>query len=135
MNRAIGAARLVSTGLFAQQAEVRHKHLIGGGRGSLQVTQEGISFQERGKHEDHSHKWAWNDIQELELGGGEMRVQIYQQDKLNSGRDREYLFDRLPEDFVKEIRPALRRKLPAKFIDAGPVRDSLWENKSLRSHP
>ena len=129
MSKAITAAFLLCLALNAQQAEVRHKHLIGGSKATLQVTPDGVSVDETGKNAEHSRKWAWKDIQEAQLGDGQLRIQTYEDNKTNSARGREYLYDRLPKEFVDQIRPVLRRNLVGRFIDAGPMKNSWFENR------
>ena len=127
INRAFLAAIALCIGLHAQQAEVRHKHLFGAAKGTIQITPDGVSLEETGKSSGHSQKWAWKEIQEAELGADQLRIQSYEESKTNSARGREYLFDHLPKEFVNQIRPVLRRNLPGRFIDAGPLKDSWLE--------
>jgi hypothetical protein len=129
INKAFVAGMVLCIGLNAQQADVRHRHLFGGTKATLQVSADGISLDEKGKNADHSQKWTWKDVQETELGSDQLRIQSYEESKTNSARGREYLFDHLPKEFVNQIRPVLRRNLPGRFIDAGPLKDSWFENR------
>ncbi len=129
MKNALPAAFLLCVALNAQQAEVRHKHVMGGSKATMQVTPEGITMEESGKNTEHTRKWAWKDIQEAQLGDRQLRIETYEDAKTNSARGREYLFDRLPKEFVDQIRPVLRRNLSGRFIDAGPLKESRFENR------
>jgi hypothetical protein len=129
MTKAFPAALLLCFALNAQQAEVRHKHTIGGSKASMQITPEGIAVDESGKNADHTRKWSWKDIQEAELGDSQLRIQSYEEAKTNPARGRDYYFDRLPKEFVDQIRPVLRRNLIGRFIDAGPMKESPFENR------
>jgi hypothetical protein len=129
MRKALPAMLLLSLALNAQQAEVRHKHVLGGSKATMQITPEGIAVDEPGKHPEHARKWNWKDIQEAQLGDSELRIESYEDAKTNSARGKEYLFDRLPKEFVDQIRPLLRRNLVGRFIDAGPLKESPFENR------
>ncbi len=124
------AGLVLCLGLNAQQAEVRHRHLLGGAKATIHIGVEGVTLDEQGKNSAHSQKWTWKDIQEAQLGSGQLRIQSYEESKVNSAKGREYLFDRLPKEFVDQIRPVLRRNLPGRFIDAGPLKDSWLENRA-----
>jgi hypothetical protein len=128
-NKAFLAGLVLCAALNAQQAEVRHKHMFGGTKATLQVGTDGLSLDEKGKSADHSQKWVWKDIQEAQLGDGQLRIQSYEDSKLNSARGRDYLFDRLPKEFVDQLRPILRRNLFGRFIDAGPLKEAWFENR------
>jgi hypothetical protein len=129
MRKVFIAALLLCLALNAQQAEVRHKHMIGGSKATIQVTPEGLVVDEGGKNTEHSRKWVWKDIQEAQLGDSQLRVETYEEAKTNSARGREYMYDRLPKEFVDQIRPVLRRNLVGRFIDAGPMKESPFENR------
>jgi hypothetical protein len=126
--KAIGTFLIAAFAVAGQEAEVRHRHLLYGGcTGTLKITEDGVAFQATQKTK-HAFTWKWRDIQELELGRDRMAVLTYEDNKWNSARDREYTFDKLPTDFVAEVRVPLRRHLPGRFIDTGvsPV-SSTWE--------
>jgi hypothetical protein len=129
MRKAFTAALLLCLALNAQQAEVRHKHMIGGSKATIQVTPEGLVVDEGGKNTEHSHKWVWKDIQEAQLGDSQLRIETYEDSKMNSAKGRDYVYDRLPKEFVDQIRPVLRRNLIGRFIDAGPMKESPFENR------
>jgi len=129
MRKAFPAALLLCLALNAQQAEVRHKHMIGGAKATIQVTPEGLTVDEGGKNTEHARKWAWKDIQEAQLGDSQLRIETYEDSKTNSAKGRDYVYDRLPKEFVDQIRPVLRRNLIGRFIDAGPMKESPFENR------
>ena len=54
MHRAFPASLLFCLALHAQQAEVRHKHMIGGSKVTMHVTADGLAVEETGKNADHS---------------------------------------------------------------------------------
>jgi hypothetical protein len=129
MKKALLAALALCLAANAQQAEVRHKHLIGGSKATLNITAEGLTVEEAAKNGEHSQKWAWKDIQEAELGDRQLRIQTYEEAKTNSARGRDYIFDHLPKEFVDQIRSVLRRNLVGRFIDSGPLKESPLENR------
>jgi hypothetical protein len=97
-------------------APVVHRHLRHGGAGDLSVTESGISFTETGKHADHSRTWKYDQIQQVELSSNQLRILTYEDSKWEIGRDREYIFDHLPADFVKSVYPRWKDKLDQRFI-------------------
>jgi hypothetical protein len=115
----ISAILVIAAGMAgAQSIDVRHQHLRHDGPGKLSVTAEGISFTESGKHAEHSRVWKYEQIQQLELSPGGLRVLTYEDQKWLLGRDREYLFIHLPEGFAKSVYPMWRDKLDQRFIAA-----------------
>jgi len=120
IEKAVGVAVLLAAAATAQQAEVRHRHLHGGENGTLRVTSEGVTFDEAGKKKDHSRKWVWSDIQQLDLRRDSMSILTYEDNKWNSGRDTQYNFDRVPEDFILQIRTALRQNLRGRLVEMTP---------------
>ena len=129
MRKALTAMLLLCLASNAQQAEVRHKHVLGGSKATIQVTPEGMAIDEPGKNADHARKWVWKDIQEAQLGDSQLRIETYEESKTNSAKGRDYVYDRLPKEFVDQIRPILRRNLIGRFIDAGPMKESPFENR------
>ena len=120
IEKAIGLAMLLGVAAAAEQAEVRHRHLHGGETGIMRVTQEGIAFDESGKKKEHSRKWAWTDIQQVELRRDSLTILTYEDNKWNSGRDIQYNFDRVPEDFILQIRSTLRYNLRGRLVEMTP---------------
>ena len=98
------ATLLLCLALNAQQAEVRHKHVFGGSKATIQITPEGLTVDQ-------------------------LRIETYEESKTNSAKGRDYVYDRLPKEFVDQIRPVLRRNLIGRFIDAGPMKESPFENR------
>ncbi len=126
----IGAALFLSLALArAESIQVRHTHLRHGGAGRLEVTASGISFTEEGKHREHSRSWKYEDIQELRLTTETLTVLTYEDQKWKLGRDREYLFDQLPDGFAARIFPEWRARLDQRFVAAlpGMAPQVLWE--------
>jgi hypothetical protein len=97
-------------------APVKHRHLRHGGDGELQITEQGISFTETGKHAEHSRVWKYEQIQQLELSETSLRVLTYEDQMWEPGRDREYIFDQLPPDFAKTAYPKWKDKLDQRFV-------------------
>ena len=96
-------------------AEVRHKHLRKGAMGQIDINAGGISFKETGKHAAHSQEWKYEDIQQLTLSPTEISILTYEGEKWQLGRDREYVFDQLPEGFAAQIYTLLHAKLDQRF--------------------
>ena len=101
--------------------EVRHRHWHGGAMGTLRISPDSISFEEHGKkNKTDSRQWRYEEIQQLTVGASELRVLTYEDSKWKLGRDREYLFDRLPSDLAAEVYPWLARIFDRRFIAALP---------------
>ncbi len=124
-------ALLCVAGAVAQPFTYRaqHAHVHRGGSGSLEITENGISFREQGKHKEHSRQWKYSDIQQLELSPTGLTILTYEDGKWEVGRDRQYRFNNLPEDFTKQVYPFFRRTLDQRFIAevADPDVKPLWQ--------
>jgi hypothetical protein len=97
---------------------VRHKHLHNGGTGILKIDEHSVSFEEPGKRSNHSRVWKYDDIQELTLGRDTLRIVTYEDNRLELGRDRVYLFDRLPSTLAADWYPVFRAQLDERFVAA-----------------
>ena len=102
----------------AAGAQVEHRHPRHSGAGTLSITDDGLSFTETGKHPEHSRVWKYEQIQQLELSATRLRVLTYEDSRRQLGRDREYVFDNLPADFLKSTYPMWKDKLDQRFIAA-----------------
>jgi hypothetical protein len=121
--RALCAAFLLAPLAFSQQGAwpVRHQHLRGGAVGTLRVTADSIAFEERDKKDHltaHSRQWKYDDIQQLTLGAKTLRIVTYEDRRLEFGRDREFVFDRLPSTLVAALYSGWRDRLDARFVAA-----------------
>jgi hypothetical protein len=97
--------------------EVRHRHLRNGGPGVLHIDDQSISFEERGKPK-HAVSWKLGDIQQLVLGTETLRIVSYDDNHWQFGRDRVYVFDRLPANVATDWYPVFRAKLDQRFVAA-----------------
>ena len=101
--------------------EVRHQHWRKGAMGTLRISPEEISFEEHGKKgKTDSRTWRYEEIQQLEVSPSELRILTYEDSKWKLGRDREYIFDRVPKDLAVEAYPLWTSKLDQRFIAAVP---------------
>jgi hypothetical protein len=132
IEKRITAALIVTAALAAAQPftyVVRHQHLHGGETGTLRVGLDSIAFEEQGKHAAHSHEWKYSDIQQLSLSATELHILTYEDRKWQFGRDRDYVFDQLPEGLSKQLYPLFARNLDQRFVaelsDAGA--SPIWE--------
>lgn len=116
--------------------EVRHRHVHGGAMGTLRISPDGINFDERGKkNKPEKYSWRYEEIQQLTVGGSELRVLTYEDSKWKLGRDREYVFDRLPRDPGVEVNPMLSRTLDQRYIAAlADKRPSEWKVGAKLGH-
>ncbi len=96
----------------AQTFQVRHRHLHRGAAGVLRVSEDGIAFDE-GRH---SRQWKFEDIEQMTLGPGVLRIATYENGRF--GRDREFVFDQLPKDMAAQLYPPFRTKLDRRFVAA-----------------
>ena len=111
--------------------EVRHQHWRKGATGTLRISPQGISFEEHGKKtKTDSREWRYEEIQQLTVSPSELRILTYEDSKWKLGRDREYVFDRLPKDLAVEAYPLWTGKLDQRFIAAVPARESAPEWKA-----
>jgi hypothetical protein len=109
--------------------EVRHRHLRHGAVGTLRVTDDRLTFEERGKHKAHSRQWRFGNIRQLMLSPEVLRILTYEESQLKFGHDLEFVFDKVPEDLAAKLYPVFSRKLDQRFVAA--VADNqvkaLWE--------
>lgn len=103
---------------FAMGYDVRHAHLRNGGAGVLRIDETSITFEEPGKHAKHSRTWKYDDIQELILGPEKLRIVTYEDNRWELGRDRVYVFNKLPASLAVDWYPVFRAKLDARFVAA-----------------
>lgn len=94
----------------------QHDHLYKSGAGTLEVTEHGIVWNEPTEPK-HSRAWSWENIQQLELEPGRMRLLTYDDAKWKAGRDREHIFRGVD---AAQLHPLLREPLGAKYIAALP---------------
>lgn len=108
---------------------VRHEHLRGGVTGTLRIDADSVSFQEEGKKSKHSREWRYEDIQQLSLSPGKLRILTYEDQKWQLGRDRDYVFDQLPQDVVEQTHLLFEGKLGRRFVAeiADSEAQSLWQ--------
>ena len=116
--------------------QVRHRHLRHGTEGVLRVSDEGIAFGESGKHEEHSRQWRFENIQQLTLSPTVLRILTYEDPRWKFGHDREFVFDRLPEDLATRLYPVFSHRLDQRFVAAlADVEVSaLWEMPAKLVH-
>jgi hypothetical protein len=105
-------------GATTQTYNVRHRHLRNGGPGVLRIDEKSISFEEAGKQAKHSRTWKYDDIQELILGPETLRIVTYEDSRWELGRDRVYVFDRMPASVAADWYPVFRTRLDARFVAA-----------------
>jgi hypothetical protein len=97
---------------------VRHRHIRNGAEGILRVESDSIVFEEPGKHKAHSREWKFEDIRQLTLGQKMLRIQTYEDQRWQPGRDREFVFDELPKDLADQLYPLFSRRLDQRFVAA-----------------
>jgi hypothetical protein len=117
--------------------EVRHQHWRKGAMGTLRISPDGISFDEHGtKNKGDSRSWRYEEIQQLTVSPFELRVLTYEDSKWKLGRDRGYVFDRVPKDLAIETYPLWTAKLDQRFIAAVPAPESApeWKARAKLNH-
>jgi hypothetical protein len=109
--------------------QVRHQHLGGGVTGTLRIGAESIAFTEQSKNGKHSREWVYGDIQQLSLSDAELRILTYEDQKWQLGRDRDYVFDGLPEGMSQQVYSLLTGRLDQRFIAelTDPDVRALWQ--------
>src|SRR4051812_34217264 len=119
---------LVTAAAHGGSYAVRHDHARKSSPGTLVITDVGLSFQEAGNHADHSREWRWTDIQQLSLSPEELRILTYEDAKWKFGRDREYVFEDLPNGLVTASIPLVRAHLQGRFVEALAQKfPSMWQ--------
>jgi hypothetical protein len=116
---AISACLILGAGAAVAQPftyQVRHQHIRNGAMGTLRVTLDSISFDEPGKKHQHSREWKYDEIQQLSLSPTELRILTYEDRKWQLGRDRDYVFDHLPDELAKALYSMFAAKLDQRFI-------------------
>ena len=124
------AVAVVSAG--AVEYPARHEHLRKGCTGRLTIDEHGVSFREQtAKKRKHPHDYAWKfeDIQQLELEPGRVRVLTYKDNRWKLGADREYVFNRTASADFSSAYPLLKDRLDQRFVSALADADvrPLWE--------
>jgi hypothetical protein len=119
---AIGAFLILALGipLAAEPLvfQVRHRHVHNGTEGILRVSDDGIAFEESGKHKEHSRQWRFEDIEQITLSSEELRIMTYENRKWRFGGDREFVFDHLPTNAGAELYPIFSQRLDQRFVAA-----------------
>jgi glycerophosphoryl diester phosphodiesterase len=106
---------IVAAAAFAAQFPVRHEHLRKGCEGIMTADETGVQF---GGSKTHAWSWLYEDIQELRLEPGKIRILTYKDDKLRLGADREYAFTgSLPG---RELYELWKRRMDQRFVAALP---------------
>jgi hypothetical protein len=100
---------------FPAKFDVWHRHWRKGAAGVLDVGPASISFEEKGKKAVHSRTWKYEDIQQLTLSLGELKIITYEDQKWQLGRDREYVFERLPKGMAAQLYPFFRQAMDQRF--------------------
>jgi hypothetical protein len=100
------------------QFPVRHRHIRNGAEGVMRVTNDSLVFEEPGKHSADSRTWKFEDIRMLTLSEGELRVQTYEDQKWQPGRDREFVFEGLPKGVAEQLYGMFRERLDQRFVAA-----------------
>lgn len=78
---------------------------------AIVVDEKGIQAEREGE----SRKWSWDDVQQLTLSREEVRVLTYTDSAWRGGRDRDWVFDRLPEGIATRLYPFLVSRLEARL--------------------
>ena len=96
----------------------RHEHWRRGCAGVLTFDATGIRFAEKGKRKaEHQFAWAWQDIQQLEIGDGRrVRVLSYHDRPLLAGEDQAFNFTIDGRPDLRPIYDELRSRLDQRFI-------------------
>ncbi len=102
----------------AAQFPVRHEHLRKGCLGIMTVDESGVSFAGEKKHAWH---WKYQDIQELKLSPGGIRLLTYEDSKHLPGADREYRFTgKIPAvELYRFLKERMDQRLVAEVAEAG----------------
>ena len=105
---------------------VRHEHLRKGCAGTLTIDERGVSFRGPKKH---AWTWTYQDIQQLRIAPGEIRVLTYQDNAWKLGADFAYRFQARSGQPFTEAYELLKSPLDQRFVAALADDDvkPLWE--------
>jgi hypothetical protein len=118
----IGALLILMSAIRLAAAEpltfqVRHRHAPGGEAGVLRLTEDGIAFEEDGRYAAHSRQWRFQDVEQLTLSSSSLRILTYEDQRWKLG-DRQFVFDRLPDNLAAQLYPIFSRRLDQRFVAA-----------------
>lgn len=109
--------------LAAQPFEfsARHERLLRDRPVEVRIDEQGVAAGPM--------KWGWNDIQQLTLSDTDLKLLSYADSKWRGGRDREWLFEKLPKGTAEKLYPLLLEKLDRRFVAALalPLTGVSWE--------
>jgi hypothetical protein len=95
---------------------VRHDHVRNGGEGTLTFSRDGVAFEETAGNPGHSRQWKYADLERVELSPDRIRLATYQDVRWQVTRDRDYVFDRLPQDMAAQLYAYLSGRLDQRFV-------------------
>jgi hypothetical protein len=127
--KAIFALVVLCAPMLAQDYAARHLHTAGSCRGTLRVEAAGIVYLERTAHQHHRWSWAWDDIQQLDVGD-DQRVRLRSYRDGLGGRDERYEFELQVTPAVAPLRAALGARLIEHLVDA--TGEPLWSVPAKR---
>ncbi len=96
---------------------VRHDHFWGSGRGTLSISEKGMSYREA-KRLKHRWDWGWDEIQQLLVAPRVLRVLTYEDSRLRLGRDRSHRFELAEAGSFEPVWTALRERLDQRLVAA-----------------
>lgn len=97
-------------GVSAAQFPIRHEHLYKSCRGIITADDRGIRFS----GPKHNFAWSYDDIQQLQLEPGKLRILTYADRRLHLGADREYEFaGDLP---LNDLYTLWKRRMDQRFV-------------------
>lgn len=109
-------APAAGTDVFTFEAE--HKRPLRSRTGELTITTDGIAFDAE-KGEDQSHRWTFDDIQELRIESpGRIRVLSYEDVKWKLNRDRRFTFELLEGEITPDVVVFLAERIPTPLATA-----------------
>ncbi len=107
-----------ASGADAFSFEAEHKRLLRNRVGELTITAEGIAFQAE-KGEDQSHRWSFDEIQELRVESPRrIRILSYEDVRWNLNRDRRFTFELIEGEITPEVVVFLAERIPTPLATA-----------------
>ena len=86
-------------------------------QGRLTIDANSIAFEERGRRPKRSRRWAYDDIRELVLAPGSLRIVSYEDKRWKLGA-RIWQFDKTPAAIAGDWYPVFAKALDQRFVAA-----------------
>ena len=129
---------MLAISAFAAQAkdiDVRHTHWRGGCTGVLHVSDDGVAYEQTsGDDKEHSVRWRWPNIQQLDLVRDRIVITSYRDRALLFGSDKPFEFEFTGTPPMEDLYALFSARMDQRFVAriALPPGDALWRLPAKR---